>query len=298
MINEELRVTNKQIQQFYLKANPHPQVTDGKLYKLKHKKGNHPNKKINEDGSKSAIQFTEDNVLDGPLDYIEASDEEIIRMANELLEDKRTLGEAIWQDVIAPASREAINGILQKGYRYFEKWMEEDAIPAAKVKSKQIFQNAGEVFSGIRASIRGEEPKIVAIMNEKEKQEDIDLSNSSVQKMDDDSEKGKIVISQEEAEMLIALIKQEAERLVVHINLLRNAVVFDPSLGKEEKNKLQNKLEALTTSEIVGRIDLLLENKNRGLLDTMSLQTLKAFRQGKFLIDGQEVPISNYIESR
>ena len=219
-------------------------------------------------------------------------------MANELLEDKRTLGEAIWQDVIAPASREAINGILQKGYRYFEKWMEEDAIPAAKVKSKQIFQNAGEVFSGIRASIRGEEPKIVAIMNEKEKQEDIDLSNSSVQKMDDDSEKGKIVISQEEAEMLIALIKQEAERLVVHINLLRNAVVFDPSLGKEEKNKLQNKLEALTTSEIVGRIDLLLENKNRGLLDTMSLQTLKAFRQGKFLIDGQEVPISNYIESR
>ena len=33
MINEELRVTNKQIQQFYLKANPHPQVTDAYMRK-------------------------------------------------------------------------------------------------------------------------------------------------------------------------------------------------------------------------------------------------------------------------
>ena len=54
-------------------------VTEEKLYKVIRKKGNHQNTKVNEDGSRVALQFTKNNNMDGPLDIIEATDDEVIR---------------------------------------------------------------------------------------------------------------------------------------------------------------------------------------------------------------------------
>ena len=60
---------------------------DEKLYRVVRKKGSHVNTKVNPDGTKSALQFTdENNDLNGPLDIIEVDMSEYIR-AEELQSD-------------------------------------------------------------------------------------------------------------------------------------------------------------------------------------------------------------------
>ena len=53
---------------------------DDKLYRVVRKKGSHLNTKVNPDGSKSALQFTDEhNILNGPVDLKEVDEEELIR---------------------------------------------------------------------------------------------------------------------------------------------------------------------------------------------------------------------------
>ena len=78
--------------------------------------------------------------------------------------------------------------------------------------------------------------------------------------------------------------------------MLRNTVVSDTVLTEEQRLNLQSQLESLTTTDIFEKIDLLLEDKNKGILDPMSLQILKAFRQEKFLVNRKAVSIRSYIE--
>lgn len=54
--------------------------TDEKLYRVVCKDGSHLNTKVNPDGTKSALQFTDDNNdLSGPVDLLEIDEEELIR---------------------------------------------------------------------------------------------------------------------------------------------------------------------------------------------------------------------------
>ena len=54
--------------------------TDKKLYRVIRKDGNHLNIKVNPDGTKSALQFTDDNNdLNGSVDLLEVDEEELIR---------------------------------------------------------------------------------------------------------------------------------------------------------------------------------------------------------------------------
>lgn len=106
----------------------------------------------------------------------------------------------------------------------------------------------------------------------------------------------KILMSAQEIEDVVIQAKQSTEILIVCINLLRNTAVSDTVLTEEQRLNLQSQLESLRTKDIFEKIDLLLEDKNKGILELMSLQILEAFRQEKFLINGKAVPIRNYIE--
>ena len=53
--------------------------TDEKLYRVVRKDGNHLNTKVNPDGTKSALQFTDNNDLNGPVDLLEVDEKELIR---------------------------------------------------------------------------------------------------------------------------------------------------------------------------------------------------------------------------
>lgn len=278
--------------------------SDGKLYRAYHKKGNHQNTKINPDGSKAAIQFTKDNDLDGPLELVEVDESEMIRTEYLVGEpEARTWKDIIVEDIVIPVARDAINKILEIGIQNFNVWMEEKAVPAAQKKSKEIGQNMKIILSGVKSAIKGEEPKAVKLIREKDECKNNIESVSQVgsvleEKTDNNSTGEKIQISQEEFDNIIALTKKSAGTLVGCINLLRNVAVSSTSRDSERQLELQNQLEGLTTSDILGEIDLLLEEKNRDVLDDASLKILVAFREGNFLVNEEPVPISNYIGNR
>ena len=229
----------------------------------------------------------------------EATDDEVIRRGKELSCEGRTWKQIVWEEIIVPISQEAMEQLLRIGYQHFEVWMEEKAVPVAKEKSKMLVQNAGNIFSGVKAALRGEEPKALRLIKEaqefQKKQLVAECDLVPEKEVEEDNHE-KILMSAQEIEDVVVQAKQSAEILVVCINLLRNTAVSDTVLTEEQKLNLQSQLESLTTKSIFEKIDLLLEDKNKGILEPMSLQILKAFRQDKFLINGKEVPIRNYIE--
>ena len=146
--------------------NKKEKVTEEKFYKVIRKKGNHPNNKVNEDGSRAALQFTENNNMDGPLDIIEVTDDEVIRRGKELSQEGRTWKQIVWEEIIAPISKQTTEQLLRIGYRHFEVWMEEKALPVAKEKSKMLVQNTRNIFSDVKAAFVGEEPKALRLKKE------------------------------------------------------------------------------------------------------------------------------------
>lgn len=77
---------------------------DDKLYRVVHKDGSHLNTKVNSDGTKSALQFTDDNNdLSGPVDLIEVDEEELIRTEYiQVPQEERSLGERLVDEVVIP----------------------------------------------------------------------------------------------------------------------------------------------------------------------------------------------------
>lgn len=183
-------------------------VTEEKLYKVIRKKGNHQNTKVNEDGSRVALQFTKNNNMDGPLDIIEATDDEVIRRGKELSREGRTWKQIVWEKIIVPISKEATEQLLRIGHQHFEVWMEETAVPVAKEKSKMFVQNVGDIFSGVKAVLKGEEPKALRLIKEAQEfreKEYLSVECDSIpeQKIEDDGNSEKILMSAQEIEEVV-----------------------------------------------------------------------------------------------
>lgn len=99
--------------------------TDDKLYKVVRKDGSHLNTKVNPDGTKSALQFTDDNNdLNGPVDLIEVDEEELIRTEYiQVPQNKRSLGELLVDEVFVPVIRDATTQLLEYGTAKAETWI-------------------------------------------------------------------------------------------------------------------------------------------------------------------------------
>lgn len=274
---------------------------DEKLYRVVRKKGSHVNTKVNPDGTKSALQFTDDNNdLMGPVDLIEVDEREYIRaedVQNYLDYDTvpRTWGQVIVEDIVVPAAREAIEQLLDIGLQHFDVWMEEKAVPAAKQKAKKAGKDISVFFSAVKSAIKGEQPKALQIIEVEKKK-----ANNSVQVVDNADSKqnekesvDKVEITQAEFEQLVALTKRSAVTLVGCINLLKNSAISD--MDENQKIEFEKQLKELTTKDLMTEINLLLEDKNKGILDSTSFAILSAFRDGKFIIDGERVPIERFI---
>ena len=275
---------------------------DEKLYRVVRKKGSHINTKVNADGTKSALQFTdEDNDLSGPLEIIEVDESEYIR-ADELdyyaehEEQPRTWQQVVVEDIVVPVAREAIDQLLDIGMQRFEIWMDEKAMPAVKRKAKKTGENVSVFFSALKSAIKGEKPKALQILETEQKQK-----SNTVQIVDvventngEDKETNKIEITQDELEKIVALTRRSAMTLVGCINVLRNAAVSD--MTPEQRIEFESQIKSLRTDDLMAEINLLLEDKNRDFLDAASYSILFAFREGNFIVDGQEVPIRNYLD--
>ena len=263
---------------------------EDKLYFVKRRKDCHISLKENQDGSKSAIQFTnEGNHLKGPVDLIEVNKNDFMGITDR----PRTFQEIILEDVIAPVARECIYQVLMTGYDKLCTQIKEKVIPDAKVKFSEKTKDARIIALGIKDALNGKEPKISRIIKEDSISVD-SLNNSKIS--EDNVNQEKVTRSMDEVYDILNITKSSAAILAACIRMLNNTVIEDDGSNPEIRIEIQNNLRILSSTEVMERIDFLLEEKNAGLLDVESRNIMASFRNGYFGGNNCKIAIEKYID--
>lgn len=268
--------------------------TDDKLYKVVRKDGSHLNTKVNPDGTKSALQFTDDNNdLNGPVDLIEVDEEELIRTEYiQVPQNKRSLGELLVDEVVVPVIRDATTQLLEYGTAKAETWIEEKVVPVAKTKVKAGWENLKLFISTIKDSDKPiKATQIIAEQKSASNSSEIEVVNKVECGNKDEK---KYVLSPGEVEILLDTARRSALMIAASLSILNNSVVMDDGTDPERVAMIQRGIEQLSSKDITTQIDLLLDNKNSGLIDESSIIMLRAFRDGMFIGNGTPIPVSRY----
>lgn len=268
--------------------------TDDKLYKVVRKDGSHLNTKVNPDGTKSALQFTDDNNdLNGPVDLIEVDEEELIRTGYiQVPQNKRSLGELLVDEVVVPVIRDATTQLLEYGTAKAETWIEEKVIPVAKTKVKAGWENLKLFISTIKDSDKPiKASQIIAEQKSASNSSEIEVVNKVECGNKDEK---KYVLSPGEVEILLDTARRSALMIAASLSILNNSVVMDDGTDPDRVAMIQRGIEQLSSKDITTQIDLLLDDKNSGLIDESSTIMLRAFRDGMFIGNGTPIPVSRY----
>lgn len=268
--------------------------TDDKLYKVVRKDGSHLNTKVNPDGTKSALQFTDDNNdLNGPIDLIEVDEEELIRTEYiQVPQNKRSLGELLVDEVVVPVIRDATTQLLEYGTAKAETWIEEKVVPIAKTKVKAGWENLKLFISTIKDSDKPiKATQIIAEQKSASNSSEIEVVNKVECGNKDEK---KYVLSPGEVEILLDTARRSALMIAASLSILNNSVVMDDGTDPDRVAMIQRGIEQLSSKDITTQIDLLLDDKNSGLIDESSITMLRAFRDGMFIGNGTPIPVSRY----
>lgn len=268
--------------------------TDDKLYKVVRKDGSHLNTKVNPDGTKSALQFTDDNNdLNGPVDLIEVDEEELIRTEYiQVPQNKRSLGELLVDEVFVPVIRDATTQLLEYGTAKAETWIEEKVVPVAKTKVKAGWENLKLFISTIKDSDKPiKATQIIAEQKSASNSSEIEVVNKVECGNKDEK---KYVLSPGEVEILLDTARRSALMIAASLSILNNSVVMDDGTDPDRVAMIQRGIKQLSSKDITTQIDLLLDDKNSGLIDESSITMLRAFRDGMFIGNGTPIPVSRY----
>ena len=268
--------------------------TDDKIYKVVRKDGSHLNTKVNPDGTKSALQFTDDNNdLNGPVDLIEVDEEELIRTEYiQVPQNKRSLGELLVDEVVVPVIRDATTQLLEYGTAKAETWIEEKVVPIAKTKVKAGWENLKLFISTIKDSDKPiKATQIIAEQKSASNSSEIEVVNKVECGNKDEK---KYVLSPGEVEILLDTARRSALMIAASLSILNNSVVMDDGTDPDRVAMIQRGIEQLSSKDITTQIDLLLDDKNSGLIDESSITMLRAFRDGMFIGNGTPIPVSRY----
>ncbi len=266
--------------------------TDEKLYRVVRKDGSHLNTKVNPDGTKSALQFTDyNNDLNGPVDLLEVDEEELIRTEYiSVPQAERSLGEQLIDEVVIPVIRDATTQLLEYGTEKAEIWIEGKVVPVAKSKVKAGWKNLKLFISAIKDF----DKPIKATQIVTEQKNTFQASEVEVVNTVENQEEKKYALSPEEVELLLDTARRSALMIAASLSILNNSVVMDDGTDPERIEMIQRGIEQLSSKDITTQIDLLLEDKNSGLLDDASIFMLRAFREGMFIGNGTPIPVSRY----
>ena len=269
--------------------------TDEKLYRVVRKDGSHLNTKVNPDGTKSALQFTDDNNdLNGPVDLLEVDEEELIRTEYiSVPQAERSLGERLIDEVVVPVIRDATTQLLEYGTEKAEIWIEEKVVPVAKSKVKAGWENLKLFIS----AIKNFDKPIKATQIVTEQKNTFKASEIEVVNKVENQEEKKYALSPEEVELLLDTARRSALMIAASLSILNNSVVMDDGTDPERIAMIQRGIEQLSSKDITTQIDLLLEDKNSGLIDDASISMLRAFREGMFIGNGTPIPVSRYTDA-
>lgn len=276
-------------------------IIEDKVYRIVRKADSHVNTKLNSDGSKSAIQFSDDaNDLTGPVDLIEVDESEYVRTEYiEITPPPRTMGQIVVEDVITPIAVEAVQHVIEIGVIYFQRWMEQTAIPQAKKKTKKWSKNVKNAMARVKYGLAGKEQKVTQIISINKETTITDVKKTSIQTVEPvikDSYPDKTERTSEEIQYIINTMKSSAVTLAACIRMLNNSIIATDDMNESNKLEFQHNLEVLTTEGIMNHIDVFLDDKNKGVLDQASIQMLSAFREGNLIVNDQRVPIAKYLK--
>lgn len=266
-------------------------MPEDKIYRVRTKEGAHVNEKVNEDGYRAAIQFDEENDLQGPLEIIEVDKSEFITEREVIVEverEERSFGRVLLEDAVAPAVADALTELLTRaayaGIDAFGNWMSTKVIPVAKAKSGELVSKAKENHA--TKMERKVEMKQSTISTKKQ---------TTVSTTTREVEADTVVHTPEEVNQILNNMKFASLYIAAGIRELSKTVVTTENMDPATVLEMQNRLKELSSGEVMSTIDFMLEDKNRETLDYATIQLFEAFRHKDFIIDGEAVPISKYL---
>lgn len=190
--------------------------------------------------------------------------------------------------------RDATTQLLEYGTEKAEMWIEEKVVPAAKAKMKAGWENLKLFISAIKDSDKPiKATQIIAEQKNTSKASEIEAVNKA-----ENQEEKKYALAPEEVELLLDTARQSALMIAASLSILNNSVVMDDGTDPERIAMIQRGIEQLSSKDITTQIDLLLEDKNSGLIDDASISMLRAFREGMFIGNGTPIPVSRYIDAK
>ena len=267
-------------------------MSEEKYYRVKTKDGAHINEKLKGDGSRAAIQFDEENGLQGPVDLIEVDRDDLIEERVVYVEHKpqeRSFGRVILENAVAPAMESALTialaRVIEPSIDVFINWMSQKVIPAAKAKGGELIDKAKESYA-IKKAKKAEQKQTE--MTEKKQTK---VATPPQQNAGGDT----VAHTQEEVDQIFNNMKFAALYIAAGIRELSNTVIVDDGSDPERSLAMQEKLKELTSEQVMNTIKFMLEDRNRDTLDQATIQLFEAFRHKDFIIEGEAVPISKYL---
>lgn len=266
---------------------------DDNFYRVVHKDGSHLNTKVNPDGSKSALQFTDDNNgLNGPVDLIEVDESELIRTEYiQVPQKKQPLRERLINEVVIPVVKDASIQILNYCVEKAELGLKEKA--GSVIKEKAGWQNI-KIFASVLKD-PSTPTKAEQIISEQENSSITKTTEIANTNISDEQDNKEYILSSKEVQQLLEMTKRSALMLAASLNILNNSVIMDDGTDEERIAMIRRSTKQLSSKDITTQINLLLEDKNSVFLDATSIEMLKAFRNGIFIGNGTPIPISRYI---
>lgn len=261
--------------------------SDGKLYRIYKDEDSHINTKVNNEGRISALQFKdENNALNGPVELEEVSTDEIL--SSKTPTELNPYVQYFIGVIFAPA----ISYVLEKGTDKFLSYLSNKLIPSAKQHISNFVNDKKIYCEVIKDGLRGKETKASRLLRESEEKNSTDLTEKTPSNQNINAE----FYSSEDIQNTIDTLKKSIIVVAACIRKLTNAIVIDDGTDLKKSEEYKEQLEKLATTEVMMQINLMLEDKNRSLLDENTYQILKAFSKGNFIVDGTAVPIAQYID--
>lgn len=190
---------------------------------------------------------------------------------------------------------------VKKATPYVKQFVTGKVVPSIN-KTMNWFAEKGAtgiyiIRNGISSKTKAEQLLAKRTKSKSDKTELSVAHNTTVEPSEDMNnvfEETKESMSREEAQQHLIYIKALAILLADEIRKLSNACIREGNELPENILERQNALEKLTTQEVMNSIKLLLENKNRSLLDEATSMVLSEFLAGNLIIDGTPVPIEKH----
>lgn len=267
-------------------------VTDGKAYRLYRDSNKHMNTKINKNGRSAAVQLDNEKNRLSPLEYEEIDLNEV--MNSKTPQEINPYVKWFLDEVVASF----LNYALEIGTDKILCFLSEKGIPTVKKTIREFTHNTSIYMQGVRDGILGKETKVSRLFEVDDSSENKKIEQKIESQIHTKiSNKDKEIRSVEEAQQLLDLLEKSVFVTAICIRILTNTIINDNGENSEALEIAKKQLEELNTQEVMDKISLMLEDKNRELMDKSTYQILSAFRQGNLIVEGESIPITNYLSN-